>query len=253
MTSTNWCNVPIGLNLISPSSQQQQMIDQIKYWDWKKSRSKLPLSFFYSGKNCGKRNHDDYRAIVHFGEFFSWFSKTWIEISCYPVQCFATNHQILRFYICILVMVTYFYSCCLQKSSKAKVWRKALFNTTFLQPIFWWIQNSSIWVSIPPLILSPNIFVFTSFVDKVLGVSRGWTFTIIILGAYSKVILLVLLSNFAQCMLPCARLNPVARIPWAPSTAQNLKVTLIEWLLNMHLMMIVKVHRLCIFAMNAKI
>ena len=62
---------------------------------------------------------------------------------------------------------------------------------------------------------------------------RGWTFTIIILGAYSKVILLVLLSNFAQCPLPCARLNPVARIPWAPSTAQNLKVTLIEWLLNM--------------------
>ena len=24
----------------------------------------------------------------------------------------------------------------------------------------------------------------------------------------------------AQCWLPCARLNPVARIPWAPSTVQ---------------------------------
>ena len=31
---------------------------------------------------------------------------------------------------------------------------------------------------------------------------KGWTFTIIILGAYSKVILLVLLSNFAQCLVP---------------------------------------------------
>ena len=62
---------------------------------------------------------------------------------------------------------------------------------------------------------------------------RGWTFTIIILGAYSKVILLVLLSNFAQCAMPCASLNPVAQIPCAPSTTQNLKVTVIEWLLNM--------------------
>ena len=127
------------------------------------------------------------------------------------------------------------YSCCLQKSSKAKVWRKALFNTTFLQPIFWWIQNSSILVSIPPLILSPNIFVFTSFVDKVQGVSRGWTFTIIILRAYSKVILLVLLSNFAQCMLPCARLNPVAGFP-----SKTNRMTF-EYAPNM---MIVKVHRL---------
>ena len=41
----------------------------------------------------------------------------------------------------------------------------------------------------------------------------------------SNVTLLVRLSNFAQCWLPCARLNPVARIPWAPSTAQILKVT----------------------------
>ena len=101
--------------------------------------------------------------------------------------------------------------------------------------------------------LITKYFCSTSFVYKVLGVSRGWTYTIIILGAYSKVILLVLLSNFAQCLLPFVRLNPVAQIPWAPSTAQNLKVTIIEWLLNMLLMMIVKVHRLCIFAMNAKI
>ena len=44
------------------------------------------------------------------------------------------------------------------------------------------------------------------------------------------------LSDFAQCWLPCARLNPVARIPWAPSTAQILKVTLIEWLLKLTLL-----------------
>ena len=44
---------------------------------------------------------------------------------------------------------------------------------------------------------------------------------------------LSVLSNFAQCKLPCANLNPIARILWAPSTTQNLKVTLIEWLLNM--------------------
>ena len=56
---------------------------------------------------------------------------------------------------------------------------------------------------------------------------------VILLLLLSKVILLVLLSNFAQCALPCARLNPIARIPWAPSTVQNLKVTLIEWLFNM--------------------
>ena len=63
-----------------------------------------------------------------------------------------------------------------------------------------------------------------------------------LIALVSKVILLVLLSNFAQCALPCAHLNPVARIPWAPSTAQNLKVTLrmtFEYAPNM---MIVKVH-----------
>ena len=52
----------------------------------------------------------------------------------------------------------------------------------------------------------------------------------------SNVTLLVWLSNFAQSWLPCARLNPVARIPWAPSTAQILKVTLIEWLLKLTLL-----------------
>ena len=39
-----------------------------------------------------------------------------------------------------------------------------------------------------------------------------------------------------SCTLPCACLNPVARIPWAPSTTQILKVTLIEWLLKLALL-----------------
>ena len=48
-------------------------------------------------------------------------------------------------------------------------------------------------------------------IENVVITFRGWTFTIIILGAYSKVILLVLLSNFAQCTLPCAHVNPIAQ------------------------------------------
>ena len=32
---------------------------------------------------------------------------------------------------------------------------------------------------------------------------------------------LSVLSNFAQCTLPCAHLNPIAWIPWAPSTLHN--------------------------------
>ena len=61
----------------------------------------------------------------------------------------------------------------------------------------------------------------------------------------SNVTLLVWLSNFAQCWLPCARLNPVARIPWAPSTAQILKVTLIEWLLKPTLLALHQVFTSC--------
>ena len=43
----------------------------------------------------------------------------------------------------------------------------------------------------------------------------------VLIAVVSKVILLVSLSNFEKCTLPCARLNPIAQIPWAPSTAQN--------------------------------
>ena len=68
--------------------------------------------------------------------------------------------------------------------------------------------------------------------------AQGWC-----VGAYSKVIPLVLLSNFAQFALPCVRLNPVAQIPWAPSTTQNLKVTLIEWLLKLMLLALHQVFR----------
>jgi len=56
----------------------------------------------------------------------------------------------------------------------------------------------------------------------------AWILDVMLIALVSNVTLLVWLSNFAQCWLPCARLNPVARIPWAPSTAQILKVTLIE-------------------------
>ena len=63
-----------------------------------------------------------------------------------------------------------------------------------------------------------------------------WILDVILIALVSKVTLLVWLSNFAQCWLPCARLNPVARILWAPSTAQILKVTLIEWLLQLTLL-----------------
>ena len=54
--------------------------------------------------------------------------------------------------------------------------------------------------------------------------------------SFSKVHLLVVLSNFAQCLLPCGRLNPVTRIPWAPSTVQKLKVPLIDELLKLTLL-----------------
>ena len=57
-----------------------------------------------------------------------------------------------------------------------------------------------------------------------------------LIALVSNVTLLVWLSNFAQCWLPCARLNPIVRIPWVPSTAQILKVTLIEWLLKLMLL-----------------
>ena len=64
----------------------------------------------------------------------------------------------------------------------------------------------------------------------------AWILDVMLIALVSNVTLLVWLSNFAQCWLPCARLNPVARIPWAPSTAQILKVTLIEWLLELTLL-----------------
>ena len=62
------------------------------------------------------------------------------------------------------------------------------------------------------------------------------TLDITLIALVSNVTLLEWLLNFAQCWLPCARLNPVARIPWAPSTAQILKVTLIEWHLKLTLL-----------------
>ena len=46
----------------------------------------------------------------------------------------------------------------------------------------------------------------------------AWTLDVILIALVSKVTLLVWLSNFAQCALHWVRLNPVARIPWAPST-----------------------------------
>ena len=64
----------------------------------------------------------------------------------------------------------------------------------------------------------------------------AWILDVMLIALVSNVTLLVWLSNFAQCWLPCARLNPVARIPWAPSTAQILKVTLIEWHLKLTLL-----------------
>ena len=65
---------------------------------------------------------------------------------------------------------------------------------------------------------------------------RAWILDVMLIALVSNVTLLVWLSNFTQCWLPCARLNPVARIPWAPSTVQILKVTLIEWLLKLTLL-----------------
>ena len=65
---------------------------------------------------------------------------------------------------------------------------------------------------------------------------RAWILDVMLIALVSNVTLLVWLSNFTQCWLPCARLNPVAQIPWAPSTVQILKVTLIEWLLKLMLL-----------------
>ena len=50
----------------------------------------------------------------------------------------------------------------------------------------------------------------------------------VIIALVSTVHVLVALSNFVQFTLPCAHLNPIALIPRAPNTEQNLKVTLIE-------------------------
>ena len=43
---------------------------------------------------------------------------------------------------------------------------------------------------------------------------RAWILDVILIPLVSKVNLLVWLSNFAQCWLLSAGLNPVARIPW---------------------------------------
>ena len=76
-----------------------------------------------------------------------------------------------------------------------------------------------------------------------LWIHRGWTFTIIILGAYSKVNLFVLLSNFAQCALPCARLNTRSMdslgTQHCAKFESNTNRMTFEYALNM---MIVKVH-----------
>ena len=63
-----------------------------------------------------------------------------------------------------------------------------------------------------------------------------WILDVMLIALVSNVTLLEWLSNFAQYWLPCARLNPVARIPWAPSSAQIFKVTVIEWLLKLTLL-----------------
>ena len=45
---------------------------------------------------------------------------------------------------------------------------------------------------------------------------RAWILDVMLIALVSNVTQLVWLSNFAQCWLPCARQNPIARIPWAP-------------------------------------
>ena len=70
-----------------------------------------------------------------------------------------------------------------------------------------------------------------------------WISDVVIIALVSKVHVLVVLSNFAQCALPCAHLNPIARIPWAPNTMQNLKVTLKEWLLKLTLFALHQIFR----------
>ena len=79
------------------------------------------------------------------------------------------------------------------------------------------------------------------YIAKLLN--RGWTFTIIILEAYSKVILLVLLSNFAQCWVPRESMLRGSSAQKATHTEQNLKVTLIEWLLKLALLALHQVFR----------
>ena len=64
----------------------------------------------------------------------------------------------------------------------------------------------------------------------------GWTFTITIIALVSKVNLLEWLSKFAQCWVPRESVLRGSGAHKATSTAQNLKVTLIEWLLKLMLL-----------------
>ena len=80
------------------------------------------------------------------------------------------------------------------------------------------------------------IYVIIFFLKCAEGLHWAWILDVMLIALVSNVTLLVWLSNFAQCWLPCVRLNPIAWIPWAPSTAQILKVTLIEWVLKLTLL-----------------
>ena len=74
----------------------------------------------------------------------------------------------------------------------------------------------------------------------------AWTLDVILIALVSKVTLLVWLSNFAQCALPCAHLNPIHStdsLAWAPNTVQNLKVTPKEWLLKLTLFALHQIFR----------
>ena len=64
----------------------------------------------------------------------------------------------------------------------------------------------------------------------------GWTFTIIIIALVSKVTLLEWLSKFAQCWVPRESVLRGSGAHKATSTAQNLKVTLMEWHLKLTLL-----------------
>ena len=78
------------------------------------------------------------------------------------------------------------------------------------------------------LALSPHLWLWSSRIDHFENLSCH---------------ILVVLLNFAQCSLPCAHLNPVALIPWAPSTAQNLKLPLIDELLKLMLLSLHQIFR----------